>query len=386
MTQPNSLENARRARSFQAKSIARPDRSLRLAVASGVLLVALGSALPARADIWGYVDETGRAHMASEKLDSRYTLFYKGTKKVGGPEMAKAAQSSAPAPAAPVATAVALVDTAAEAFRNSAQFKRTTAQANVEKFEPLIHEAATLHKVDPALVKAVVAVESSFQPDAVSPKGARGLMQVIPPTAERYGIVSDKKRSAEQKLLDPATNLKVGAQHLAMLMTMFSSNLELVLAAYNAGEGAVLKYAKKIPPFRETQEYVKKVQQFYAGFGPTKKEKAEPKPVQLAQAASAKMIEWSKAPAAQAPVVVPAGLVVPAAYIPNAAATTATPVIPASMGATAAQQGSPADAAAHGSSGTTAPAATESSGPLPVFRPITTDQHEPKPESVLAIS
>src|SRR4029079_16984559 len=96
-------------------------------------------------------------------------------------------------------------------------------------------------------------------------------MQVIPDTAERYGIVGDHKRSAGQKLLDPATNLRVGIAHLSNLMSMFAANLELALAAYNAGEGAVLKYAKKIPPYPETQEYVKLVKQFYAGFLPPAK-------------------------------------------------------------------------------------------------------------------
>jgi hypothetical protein len=131
------------------------------------------------------------------------------------------------------------------------------------------------------LVKAVMAVESAFQPDAISPKGAHGLMQVIPDTAERYGVVGDRKKSTGQKLLDPTTNITVGIQHLANLMTMFKSNLELVLAAYNAGEGNVQKYAMKIPPFPETQEYVKLVKQFYAGFQPAKKEPV----MQVAQAA-----------------------------------------------------------------------------------------------------
>ena len=363
-----SLKATRRDRSFQSGSTAvhsdaaSPNRTLRFALLSGLLLVALGSAMPARADIWGYVDENGRAHMASEKLDSRYTLFFKGTQRIGGPA------SPAPSAGAAESVAVSFVDSAAEAFRNSDKFKRTTAQSNVKKFEPLIEQAAKLHKVDPALVKAVVAVESSFQPDAVSPKGARGLMQVIPDTAERYGIVGDRKTSAEQKLLDPATNLQVGSQHLSMLMSMFASNLELVLAAYNAGEGAVLKYAKKIPPYRETQEYVKLVKQFYAGFSPASK--TEPKPVQVAQAAPQKMsIQWSQTPAPTipAPVAVPAAMIAPAAYTPSPAA------------ASAVQHPAPAETG-------TAPAAGEPAALSPVFRPVTTDTHEPKPESVLGIS
>jgi soluble lytic murein transglycosylase-like protein len=390
MPQFISLKSAPRAGSFQLTVASPAHRALRVALLSAGLIAAAAHVTPARADIWGYVDETGRAHMASDKLDSRYQLFFKGGKRVGGP-----ASLSAPAEAAAVATPAGLADSAADAFRNSDKFRRTTAQTNVKKFEPLIEQAAKAHKVDPALVKAVVAVESSFQPDVVSPKGARGLMQVIPDTAERYGVVGDRKQSAEQKLLDPATNLKVGAQHLSMLMGMFASNLELVLAAYNAGEGAVLKYAKKIPPFRETQEYVKLVKQFYAGFSPTKKaepaQQANPQQLatQLAAATqqSAMQIAWSM-PKATAPtgtagaVVVPTSLVSSAAYAPSETPSAATVAHPTTAGAAM-----PASAAVVGAAEAAAPAAATGDGagaPLPVFRPIMPDT-EPKPESVLAI-
>lgn len=268
MQQRNSLATAIAARSCRPPT-ASPSIStklLKLGLTSLLVAAALVRGGPARADIWGYVDATGRAHMASEKIDDRYQLFFKGTQKVGGPA------SMAPA-AAPVAPAsIAGIDAAtAESFRQSARFIRTSTQSNVKRFEPIIEKTAKAHRIDPALIKAVVAVESSFQPDAVSPKGARGLMQVIPDTAERYGVVGDKRKSAGQKLLDPATNLSVGIAHLSNLMSMFAANLELALAAYNAGEGAVLKYAKKIPPYPETQEYVKLVKQFYAGFLPPAK-------------------------------------------------------------------------------------------------------------------
>ena len=132
----------------------------------------------------------------------------------------------------------------------------------------MIRQFATLHKVDPALVKAMIAVESSFQPEAVSPKGARGLMQIIPDTGERYGVVGDRKKSTEQKLADPATNLRVGTRYLRDLLGMFAQNVELALAAYNAGENAVQRYNNTVPPYRETQDYVKRVQQFHASFRP----------------------------------------------------------------------------------------------------------------------
>jgi len=287
---------------------------------AALMLAAAGNASTARADIWGYVDSSGRSHLASEKLDSRYQLFFKGATRVGAP--AGKAETS---PAAPSPETIAEAK-AADNFRNSAQFIRTTSQPNVKRFEPIIEKAAKVHKIDPALVKAVVAVESSFQPDAVSPKGAMGLMQVIPDTAERYGITGDRKKSTGQKLLDPAINLKVGIEHLSNLMSMFGSKLELVLAAYNAGEGNVLKYAMKIPPFPETQEYVKLVKQFYAGFKPASKKQQHTVVTQLA--ATTPSTKWSAATTAPA-VVVPMSMVAAAATpvgaIPAAGETAAQP-------------------------------------------------------------
>ena len=358
MTQSFSLECATSARSFQKTR--RFPTLLRHTLAAAAVAATI-HAVPAQADIWGYVDETGRAHMASEKIDSRYQLFFKGTKRVNAPESLK----SAPTEATPV---VAAADPdAAEAIRNSERFRRTAGQTNAKRFESLIEQAAKVHKIDPALVKAVVAVESAFQPDAVSPKGARGLMQVIPDTAERYGVVSDKKKSTAEKLLDPVTNLNVGIQHLRMLMSMFASNIELVLAAYNAGEGNVLKHANKIPPFRETQEYVKKVKEFYAGFAPTPKN-VEAKPVQLALATPGR--SGGGAVSATVPAVtVSAALVTPAAYPAPAATGNAAPAESATTGPTSA---------------TAKPVATEPAdgGPVPVFRPIP-DSSEPNPEQML---
>jgi soluble lytic murein transglycosylase-like protein len=93
-------------------------------------------------------------------------------------------------------------------------------------------------------------------------------MQIIPDTGERYGIVGDRARTAVQKLLDPATNLRIGTRHLRGLLALFPDNLELALAAYNAGEQAVERYQRAVPPFPETRAYVKLVQQFYANYRP----------------------------------------------------------------------------------------------------------------------
>ncbi|MDB5809282.1 MAG: Lytic transglycosylase catalytic [Betaproteobacteria bacterium] len=115
-------------------------------------------------------------------------------------------------------------------------------------FAKLIEIAANEAALDPALVHAVISVESGYNATARSPKGALGLMQVLPETALRYGIRNAAK--------SPAANLRAGTLYLKDLMLMFDRRLDLVLAAYNAGEGAVMRYGERIPPFRETRQYV----------------------------------------------------------------------------------------------------------------------------------
>lgn len=110
-----------------------------------------------------------------------------------------------------------------------------------------IEAAARDAGLDPALVHAVISVESAYQPAAVSPKGAVGLMQVLPETALRYGV-TDPARVTD--------NLRAGTRYLRDLMTLFDNRIELALAAYNAGEGAVKRYNNTIPPYPETRHYV----------------------------------------------------------------------------------------------------------------------------------
>ncbi len=116
-------------------------------------------------------------------------------------------------------------------------------------YDRLIRRTATAHQVDAALVKAVMHIESAFNPHAVSHKGAQGLMQLMPETAQRYGAYD---------LFDPVQNVRAGVKYLKDLQKLFKNNTRLVLAAYNAGENAVLRY-KGIPPYSETQDYVRKV-------------------------------------------------------------------------------------------------------------------------------
>ena len=204
-------------------------------------------AMRASCAVWGYIDEQGRPHLATEKLDDRYQLFFKG----------KTAQELAQKPAPDN-----------EAFEQTAIFRRIASHPNVRRYEPLLARYAKEHRLDTALVKAVVAVESAFEPTAVSSKGALGLMQVLPETAERYGVTDDAKRTLEQKLLDPTVNVRIGTRYLSDLLALFANDLDLALAAYNAGEAAVQRYDNQVPPYPETQEFVKLVTQFYELYKP----------------------------------------------------------------------------------------------------------------------
>ncbi len=116
-------------------------------------------------------------------------------------------------------------------------------------------------------MKAVIAVESAFDPEAISSKGAVGLMQVLPETGERYGVAGDARRSTAQRLMDPATNVAVGTRYLRDLLARFANDVVLALAAYNAGEQVVGTYAR-VPPYPETQAYVRLVEDFYQLFRP----------------------------------------------------------------------------------------------------------------------
>lgn len=129
-----------------------------------------------------------------------------------------------------------------------------------ERYASLVEQAATTHRLDPALVAAVIRVESNWQPRAVSPKGAKGLMQLMPATARRLGV---------RRSFDPAQNVGGGALYLSRLAEQFGEHeVEKVLAAYNAGEAAVETY-NGVPPYRETREYVRKVMALWTGTAPS---------------------------------------------------------------------------------------------------------------------
>jgi soluble lytic murein transglycosylase-like protein len=206
----------------------------------------------ARAAVWGYIDEQGRPHVATSKIDDRYQLFFRGPTS-GEIDAARERRMREAEIAALAQTPI---------------FQRLTAHPNAQRFDTLIARYAKANALDSALVKAMVAAESGYEPTAVSAKGALGLMQVIPETAARYGVTDDRKQTVAEKLFDPATNLRIGTRYLRDLLRLFGDDLELALAAYNAGEGAVQRYDNRIPPYPETQEYVKLVTQLYALYRP----------------------------------------------------------------------------------------------------------------------
>ena len=123
-----------------------------------------------------------------------------------------------------------------------------------EAYEDLIQEAAGTFDLDPALIRAVMQTESSFNPTVVSRVGARGLMQLMPALAEEMGV---------RDSFDPRENIMGGARYLRELLDRFRGNVRLALASYNAGPTAVAKYGR-VPPFRETQRYVKQIQNLIA--------------------------------------------------------------------------------------------------------------------------
>ena len=130
----------------------------------------------------------------------------------------------------------------------------------------LIKVNASRFGLDPYLVFCVIEQESQFKQYARSPKGAQGLMQLMPGTARRLGV---------RRPYDPAENIMGGTRYLKELMTMFGGRVDLVLASYNAGEGAVMKYGRQVPPYRETREYVKKIGKRYGIDGRKPKEESD---------------------------------------------------------------------------------------------------------------
>jgi soluble lytic murein transglycosylase-like protein len=221
-------------------------RKLASFLAAGVLALVLAPA--AHAEVWGYVDDKGVAHFSTEKLDDRYELFFRGG------ESFDTNQGTPRSVAVPTAATKLIAF-----FEVSPSFKQV---------QHHLRAASRANDVDFELLKALIATESGFDAGAVSPKGAVGLMQVMPATARRWGVVADKKTPIARKLADPGINVKAGTRYLRYLLDLYPGRLELALAAYNAGEGAVHRAGNQIPNYRETQNYVKTVMQLYTMLKP----------------------------------------------------------------------------------------------------------------------
>ena len=181
----------------------------------------------AYADVFAYVDADGVTHFSNVPTDPRYQLVLSAPPPGGEPRR----------------------DTGAAVELNGALLARA------ERYEPYIKEAARVAEVDSRLLHAVIVVESAFDERAVSKRGARGLMQLMPATARRYGV---------RDSFNPGQNIRAGAAYLRDLLDRYGDDLQLVLAAYNAGEAAVDRHGRAIPPFKETQAYVPRVLGVYA--------------------------------------------------------------------------------------------------------------------------
>lgn len=200
--------------------------SMRWSLACSLAVVCAAASLApheARADIYSFTDERGVVHFTNiPSLDRRYKLRYREA-------------NSAPRPS------------------------RTWMPTEVEirRYQGIVEAAAKNHGVDTALVHAVISAESGYNPNALSRKGASGLMQLMPDTARRYGV---------RNIFDPVENVHGGVRYLKDLLAMFNGDMRLALAGYNAGENAVIRAGNRIPPYAETQSYVPKVIDFYHRF------------------------------------------------------------------------------------------------------------------------
>ena len=278
-----------------------------------VLLCALTVGGAARAEVWAWVDERGVPHFASHQVDARYQLFFKGS----APEllvkpMATPAPAHSPSsqPATAMGTLVPLAGPSGGAVMGAASSPRPRLLGLLEnspgykRVLPLVQDVARQLGLDAQLMVALIAAESGFDPRAVSPKGAVGLMQLMPGTAERYGVRADTSTSQRDRLMQPETNVRAGALFLRDLLLMFPGRVDLVLAAYNAGPGAVMRAGLRIPDYPETQNYVRTVTELLAylrpaALAPKVEVAALPPPVQ-APAAPAPAATWLSPQAADA--------------------------------------------------------------------------------------
>ena len=201
---------------------------------------------PVQADIYAFVDSNGVRHLSNVPNDPRYKLVMRT------PAYSKKAAQTTSSFAPSSLYSASRGSTSYPTRRSNAKLSRS-GEANRQRFISDVDRIAAQYRLDPALMHAVISAESSYNPWAVSPKGAMGLMQLMPGTAERFGV---------KNAYDPIANMHGGARYLRWLLDNFNDT-RLAVAAYNAGEGAVQKYGNQIPPYRETQTYVDRVLSYY---------------------------------------------------------------------------------------------------------------------------
>jgi soluble lytic murein transglycosylase-like protein len=198
----------------------------RMSLAVGALALCAG--VPAVADIYMYKDARGVVHFTNiPNGDKRFRMV---RKEESTSDYARAA--------------------------GMPQYVMPTAEL-IRMYRPIIEAAAKSHGVETALVHAVITAESGYNPRAVSRAGAQGIMQLMPDTARRFGV---------QNSFDPTDNIHGGVKYLRELLTLFNGDKELALAGYNAGENAVIRHGRRIPPYAETVNYVPKVLGLYRKF------------------------------------------------------------------------------------------------------------------------
>jgi soluble lytic murein transglycosylase-like protein len=200
-------------------------RTLKPWLVVGLALLAVSAA---RADVYGFVDDDGTPRFTNVPDDPRYEVLIRDPR--AAPGGASASRASA----------------------NPALDRRP--------YHSEVRAAAARFRLDPALIHAVIEAESKYDPNAVSRKGAIGLMQVMPETGRRYGARPNELRA-------PQRNIAIGAQYLADLLRLFGGDVELALAGYNAGEQAVARHGRAIPPYAETKAYVPRVVGLWKSLG-----------------------------------------------------------------------------------------------------------------------
>jgi soluble lytic murein transglycosylase-like protein len=216
-----------------------------------------------RADVWAYVDEKGVAHFAAAQLDSRYQLFARIEDSVAGSSNTSGTESAGRLGEAANQTSSPKRGRAVAPGTNRRLLGLFEVSPDFFAVRHHLRQASQRHGVGYELLQALIATESGFNRNAISPKGAVGLMQLMPATASRFGVKPTPSQSIEKRLLDPGINIDAGTRYLRHLIDMFPGQLELALAAYNAGEGAVVRAGSKVPNYPETQQYVKTVSQLY---------------------------------------------------------------------------------------------------------------------------